>query len=38
MKVTKKQRLLWLGKVSRSTKALWTGALDEFTGSLLRYP
>jgi hypothetical protein len=38
MKVTNKRRLLRLGRVSSCTKAIWTGPLDEFTGSLLRYP
>lgn len=38
MIVTMKRRLLQLGRVSSRTQAIWVGPLDEFTGSLLRYP
>jgi hypothetical protein len=38
MITTVKRRLLQLGRVSSRTQAIWVGTLDEFTGSLLRYP
>ena len=33
-----KRRLISLGRVSTTTKSVWVGTLDEFTGALLRYP
>ena len=38
MKRFRKRRVISLGRVSIATRSVWVGTLDEFTGSLLRYP